>query len=147
MERSRERVIGDEEWVWEIAEHYDSASIQQGQGLEDRLWKMANCGVVEEILDADGGVVSRRRKQDPKVVERVLAVRDKRYRQKTEKEIHLTLEPPEILERIQAAVNLDRAAKMAAGRSLKAARRTLPSPEAVAAAVGAVVEAAEVDEL
>lgn len=78
--RSRERRVGDEVWVWGVAEEYDRRHAEQAHMLEDRLFAQAVGGTEKVVEDGEGNVKRVERVERPDLVERLLGVRDGRYR-------------------------------------------------------------------
>ena len=82
IDRSRERLISDDPWVWEIAEAVDFAGMAQAGTLEDAAWKRSVTGIEEDVY-AGGEVVGTKVKYDNRLLEKMLKARDPKYIEKT----------------------------------------------------------------
>lgn len=83
VSRSRERRAGDEVWVWGVAEAYDRRYEEQGRVLEGKLWGQAMEGTRKLRFDGEGDLKSEELVERPDLVERLLSVRDGRYRRES----------------------------------------------------------------
>ena len=79
VERSRQRNPDDDQWIYEVAEIFDSKDVLQGATLEDWLWKSGGEGTPEPVF-YKGELVNTKNKRDNKVALKMLEIRDKRYK-------------------------------------------------------------------
>jgi len=78
VNRSRERDLSDDPWIWEIAEVMDERNVMQASTLEDVAWQHSIEGVREDIW-FQGEVVGEKRNFDHRLLEKLLKTRDPRY--------------------------------------------------------------------
>lgn len=108
--RAREDRIEDEPWVHQIAADMQGIEETQAGALEDRAWGIAIKGRRERVEKADGSVQVKVT-DDVKAIERMLEVRDDRYKRNSN-EITLKLDQSEYYTRFTAMLKLMRAKRL-----------------------------------
>ncbi|MCY4584103.1 MAG: hypothetical protein OXE50_15100 [Chloroflexi bacterium] len=104
--RSEEKRPGDDPLIHEIAEVYHESDAHQAGRLEDIAWKRGVVGELEPLVHQGKLTGDNRRKYDNKLLEKMLAVRDDRYRPSKDGTTILKLDAGEIFERLLAAQRL-----------------------------------------
>jgi len=103
--RSAERWPEDDEWIHEIAIVMTAAEEMQAATLEDVLWDRALNGWDEPVFHG-GEQVGTRKKHDHKLMLKMLAVRDERYRTTRPADVTnniLNMTPEEVRQRMVAS--------------------------------------------
>ena len=80
VQRSRERRVEDEPWVWEVAEDFDDSRQRQGEVLEDIAWNRVVDGT-EEVRTLASGEQVTTTKHDNRLLEKLLTKRVEDYKE------------------------------------------------------------------
>ena len=106
MRRAQERRSEDDPILAAVAEAADSCELMQGGRLEDVAWDRAINGVKKDVF-YQGSKCGTERKVDNRLLERMLSVRDDRYRPKQQTDVNINIsDTSEVYRRLLAGQRL-----------------------------------------
>ena len=82
IDRSRQKNMEDEPWVWEIADVIDVSAVAKAGVLEDTAWDRALNGVEQDVWH-QGEVVGTKRVVDSRLLVTLLKAHDPKYIERT----------------------------------------------------------------